>query len=206
MCGRFVLSADQVTIESHYNVALPDSFQPRASIAPSQKAPVVIRQNGASKAVFAGWGLIPGWAKDAAIAKRTFNARAETVDEKPSFRQSFLTGRCLVPATGFIEWQKLEDGTKRPYLIKLASADLFSFAGLWSLWVDRATGLAVPTFTIITTQPNELVAKLHDRMPAMLGKEDEGDWLDRPDKSLLKPFDGSLMEATAWTAASKQLF
>lgn len=194
MCGRFVLTVDQKTIESHYNVVLPERFEPNNNVSPTQQIPIVIKNDQALTAVFARWGLIPSWSKDKAIGYKMINARAETIDEKPSFKTSFKSRRCLIPANGFYEWKTLESGKKIPCLFKLKTGELFSFAGLWSDWIDPVLKSSIATCTIITTEPNPLVATVHDRMPVMLSKDDEKLWLDMPDKSLLCSFNESLME------------
>ncbi len=122
------------------------------------------------------WGLIPSWAKDASGAGRMINARAETVAEKPIYRTALRSRRCLVPANGFFEWRRA--GTSRtPYFIRMKDESLFAFAGLYDSWRDP-NGVTVMTYTIITTEPNALVATIHDRMPVILHREDENRWLD----------------------------
>lgn len=196
MCGRFVLTVDQKTIESHYNVVLPEGFEPNNNVSPTQDIPIIIKSEQALSAVFARWGLIPSWSKDKAIGYKMINARAETIDEKPSFKTSFKSRRCLIPANGFYEWKTLDSGKKIPFLFKLKTGEMFSFAGLWSDWVDPVLKAVITTCTIITTEPNQLVASVHDRMPVMLTHDDEKCWLESPDKSLLDAFDESLMEVS----------
>src|ERR1700748_2514184 len=113
------------------------------------------------------WGLIPYWSKDAKIGFSTINAKAETIATSPTYREAWKRRRCLVPAEWFYEWQKIDAKTKQPYSIALKDESLFAFAGLWERWKDKATGKALETYTIITTDPNELVAPLHDRMPVI---------------------------------------
>jgi putative SOS response-associated peptidase YedK len=124
------------------------------------------------------WGLIPWWAKDRKIGARNINARAETVADKPAFRESFAKRRCLIPADGFYEWQKLPKG-KLPHYIYGADQTPLALAGLWSSWKDPDSGDRVLTCTIITGEPNQLVADIHDRMPVILGKDKWSVWLDR---------------------------
>jgi len=143
------------------------------------------------------WGLIPFWAKDDKIGYKTINARAETIATAPAFRAAFKKRRCLVPASGFYEWKKLEDGSKQPYLIAARDGSPFSFAGLWERWdKDEAP---VETFTIITGEPNSLVADLHNRMPVILDPDDYDVWLTAVDtaipQALLQPFPTQLMTA-----------
>jgi len=125
------------------------------------------------------WGLIPSWAKDLAIGMKLINARAETVAEKPSFRKSFKHRRCLVLADGFYEWQK-ERRVKQPYYIRLKSERPFAFAGLWDHWAD-ADGQVIESCALLTTEPNELMAPIHNRMPVILNPDAYDDWLD-PDQ------------------------
>lgn len=148
------------------------------------------------------WGLIPRWAKDPAIGNRLINARAETVAEKNSFRDSLRKRRCLVPSDGFYEWQKLPGRAgKQPMRIVMKGGEPFAFAGLWDAWKHPETKEIVETFTIITTTANELMAAIHDRMPVILAKEDENEWLDCETEykdallRLLKPFEAEKMTA-----------
>lgn len=152
------------------------------------------------------WGLIPFWAKsesDAAqIRTKTYNARAESIFQKPSFRPYIRTKRCIVPSTGWFDWRH-EGGKKIPYYIKVRDEAIFSMAGIYADWRDPRNGQAVYTFSIITTQANRLMSYIHNtnfRMPVLLHKEDEEIWLfpelkDKDITELLKPFDDSLMEA-----------
>lgn len=172
--------------EAHYNAA------------PSQTLPVVTNKQPDAIQFFS-WGLQPFWAKDAKAVKRAINARAETLAEKPSFRKLLSSKRCLVPADGFFEWQVTEHG-KVPYRILLKEEDTFSFAGLWDEWLDKSTGELLHTYTIITTEANNLVKPIHDRMPVILSPEAEELWLDAHESqeellSLLKPYDATQMKA-----------
>ena len=124
------------------------------------------------------WGLIPAWAKEPSIGNKMINARAESVAEKPAFRAAFRSRRCIVPASGFYEWQRQGRGPKQPYLIRRKDGEPIGFAGLWEGWRDPASGEAVESCTIITCAPNELVAELHDRMPVILDPADYDRWLD----------------------------
>lgn len=150
-----------------------------------------------NEAVLMRWGLIPSWAKDPKIGYKMINARSESILEKPSFKKPFLSQRCLIPASGFYEWQHL-DNKKIPYYFKLKDQDLFAFAGLYDEWKDPE-GYPLKTFTIITTEPNEVVAPIHNRMPVILPEKSEDIWLDHtisdPQKllSLLTPYKNSEM-------------
>jgi putative SOS response-associated peptidase YedK len=150
--------------------------------------------------VLARWGLIPYWAKDAKIGYSLINARADTVAEKPAYRSAFKRRRCLVAADGFYEWKATGGKVKQPYFISLKDKEPFGFAGLWEHWDNPEDGKTVESFSIITTEPNELMAPIHNRMPAILTPEDYAAWLDPeepPDhlKGLLRPYDPSQMEA-----------
>src|SRR5579883_320577 len=143
--------------------------------------------------------LIPSWAKDAKVGSRLANARAETVAEKPSFRSAFKQRRCLIPASGFYEWQKQSTGRKQPFFISPRDGEPFSFAGLWECWHDPE-GEEVQSCAILTTTANEVMQPIHERMPLILGPSAEGQWLDpcaSADalRSLLVPYTGDDMEA-----------
>ena len=176
---------------------------PRYNIAPSQGILVVRAApdgvDGAREAAVLRWGLVPSWAKDPDIGNRMINARAETVAEKPSFRAAFRRRRCLVPATGFYEWQAA-NGPKTPYNIGMADGGLFAMAGLWEHWT-APDGAAVETCAILTTEANELLRPIHARMPVIVAPGDFDLWLDpalaMPEllEPLLRPFDPAAMAA-----------
>lgn len=175
MCGRYAL-VETDGMQARFNIdgPIPD-LAPRYNVAPTQTLPVVVR-NSPNRIAMMRWGLIPSWAKDASGAARMINARAETVAERPAFRSALRSRRCLVPASGFYEWQRA--GTRRtPFYIHLTDTPLFAFAGLYESWRDP-NGETVMSYTIITTEPNEVVASFHDRMPVILHREDEDRWLD----------------------------
>jgi len=206
MCGRFTARLTWQQLHDLYNITAPDigprqnelDLKPRYNVAPSQKVPIVrLDKDGNRELAMLRWGLIPFWAKDDRIGYKTINARAETVATAPSFRAAFKKRRCLVPASGFYEWKKFEDGSKQPYLIQMRDGAPFSFAGLWERW-DKAEA-PVETFTIITGEPNSLVAELHDRMPVILDPDDYEAWLAAADtaipQAMLQPFPAQLMTA-----------
>ncbi|MCS6844043.1 MAG: SOS response-associated peptidase [Caldilineales bacterium] len=176
MCGRFSIFIDPARLAERFQASLPpQGLVPRYNAAPRQDLPVIL--NAEPHAIqLLRWGLVPSWAKDPAVGDRMINARAETLAEKPSFRAALHRRRCLVLADGFYEWQKL-DGSKIPLRIALKSGEPFAFAGLWEMW-QAADGSLLRTFTIVTVPPNELIAPIHDRMPAMLLPEHEAVWLD----------------------------
>jgi len=175
MCGRFTITADPKKLAKRFDAIPPDEpLLPHFNAAPTQDLPVILNE-GSRRIELLRWGLIPSWAKEAAIGNRMINARAESLEDKPSFRDALNRRRCLVLADGFYEWKK-EGGAKRPLRITLRSGKPFAFAGLWERWRDPQ-GKDVRSFTIITTEPNELLAPIHNRMPAMLAPQDERGWL-----------------------------
>jgi putative SOS response-associated peptidase YedK len=150
--------------------------------------------------------MIPFWSKDGKAGFSTINARAETITRSPAFKEPMKHRRCLVPADWFYEWQKLDAKTKQPYAIGLKDGELFAFAGLWDRWRDKATGQALETYTTITTDPNELMEPLHNRMPVILRSQDYGRWLEhcdpaRPPVDLLRPFEANQMKA--WKVSAR---
>jgi putative SOS response-associated peptidase YedK len=206
MCGRFTLTADADTLREAFALgesSAPTLAQliPRYNIAPSQPVAVVVADSdGARKLEFFKWGLIPSWAKDPKIGYKMINARAETLAEKASFRAALKKRRCLVLADGFYEWKK--DGkTKTPMHIQLKSGEPFAFAGLYEFWKPPDAEAFVKSCTLITTSPNSLMEKIHDRMPVILKPQAYDLWLTPGELSaekslpLLKPFAASQMKA-----------
>ena len=181
MCGRYTLTASGEDVADLFALEDVPALLPRYNLAPTQEAAVVrvVAPRAPRTLDLLRWGLIPYWAQDPAIGNRMINARAESVAEKPSYRDSFQRRRCLIPADGFYEWKKAGKA-KQPYLIRRRDRRPFAFAGLWSTWRDRNTPNAVPreTFTILTTSPNDLLRPLHDRMPVILDPTDFAPWLD----------------------------
>ena len=204
MCGRFNQTASGDEVAEAFSLDEAPELAPRYNIAPTQPVAVVGVQpkTGRRGLAMLSWGLVP---RASLGGERGFiNARAETAWEKPSFREAFARRRCLVPATGFYEWQKLDAKRKQPWLIRLASGRVFAFAGLWE---PPAAGGTTPTCTILTTEPNDLARPIHDRMPVILDPVDYALWLDpavtvpaevRP---LLKSFPAGLMTAFPVTTA-----
>ena len=201
MCGRFTLFVDPKDLmEAFPGFALPAEWTPRYNIAPSQPI-AVIPNSGENKIELFRWGLIPSWAKDPTIGNRMINARAETLAEKPAFRAAYRQRRCLVLADGFYEWRKEPGrGTKTPMYIRLESGEPFAFAGLWESW-RGPDDQPIRSCTIITTTPNALVERIHNRMPVILGREAYEPWLDpspqSPDRlgTWLRPYPASQMVA-----------
>jgi len=157
--------------------SLPD-LSPRYNIAPSQQVAIVRQQNGGDRElVFMQWGLIPSWTKDPTVSYKMINARSETAHEKPSFKQAFRSRRCIIPATGFYEWETVGK-EKIPHYIHLHGGEIMSLAGLWERW-KSPEGEEIETCTILTTAANSLVRHLHDRMPVILRRDEFDLWLDR---------------------------
>lgn len=200
MCGRYTLITDINRIAESFGVAPTLETQPRYNIAPTQDI-VAILSNGSPHLSLLRWGLIPAWAKDETIGSRMINARAETLAEKPSFRGLLRGKRCLVVADGFYEWQA-EGKSKTPMYITLQDGQPFAFAGLWDLW-KSPDGRQIQSCTIVTTEPNELMAPIHNRMPAILRPKAYEDWLNPQLRDeqvlthLLKPYPTELMKARA---------
>ena len=175
MCGRYTLTVNIKTVAEVFGVAPTLETTPRYNVAPTQEV-VTILCNGADHLAQLRWGLIPSWAKDESIGSRMINARAETLAEKSSFKRLLSSKRCLVLADGFYEW-KQENGSKTPMYITMKNGEPFAFAGLWDNW-KSPDGQEIRSCTIITTQPNEVVAPIHNRMPAILVPDARELWLD----------------------------
>ena len=208
MCGRFSQTATPEVIAEQFEVKEPlPLFQPRYNIAPSQ--PVVAMRiepdTGTRRLAQLRWGLIPWWAKDPEIGNQCINAMAETVAEKPAFLSAFKKRRCLVIATGFYEWQRQQGYLKQPMCIGLQNKRPFAFAGLWEHWAPTE-GEPLETCTIITTEPNDLMAPIHNRMPVILAPTSYDQWLDptfqqvEPLNALLRPYPSE--ELTAYPVST----
>lgn len=197
MCGRYSLTKPPEESVVIFTDGAPVSLLPRYNVAPSQWMPVIPMQDP-KHVYYYRWGLIPHWAKEEKIGFKMLNARAETLLEKPAFRGPMRTQRCLVPADGFYEWKQTEGG-KQPYRIILREKDLFYFAGLYDSW-QGPNGKLIGSYTIITTEPNELMIDIHDRMPVILPKEMTRRWLDPDEKpeylhAALQPYSAAAMRA-----------
>ncbi len=182
MCGRFSLSAPASELAQIFDLPEEPVLVPRYNIAPTQPVGIVRAPSTRSSVSTPGrewaltlWGLIPSWAKDPSIANSLINARAETVTEKPAFRAAFKRRRCLVPATGFYEWQRQEK-RKQPYYMTVQDGRPFAIAGLWETW-HGPDGSEIETCTLLTTEANALMEPLHNRMPVIIAPEDYADWL-----------------------------
>lgn len=209
MCGRFTSKAEPEDVEKEFKIGKVDPalFTARFNIAPTQMIPVVLESKGARLVNQLRWGLIPSWAKDDSIGSKLINARAETLAEKPSFKNAFARRRCLIPASGFYEWQKQAKGAKQPFYFYLQDKPVFGFAGLWESWIDKMTGEELETCTIITTTANEVLEPVHERMPVILKPENYDLWLDEKEKNtdrlqrLLAPYPPDEMAAHAVSRA-----
>jgi putative SOS response-associated peptidase YedK len=202
MCGRYSFAIEDALILERFGIRVRTAiYKARYNCAPSQNL-AVIANDAPDTLKFFRWGLVPSWAKDPSAGNKLINARGETVAEKPSFKNAFRNRRCLVPATGFFEWQHGGRAAPwrgpSPWHIRMKNGDPFCFAGLWDQWVSGG-GEIIHSFTIITTSPNKLMEPIHDRMPVILHRDDERRWIaPQPDPSLaelLKPFPEEMMEA-----------
>jgi putative SOS response-associated peptidase YedK len=181
MCGRYVRRSDKQRIAEHFQVhgpSLPD-FGPSWNVAPQTFQPVIRlnRDTGDREIVLMRWGLVPFWARDAKVGYSTINAQAETIRISPTYREAFKHRRCLVPADAFYEWQKIGPKTKQPFAIALKNGEPYAFAGLWEIWRGTEAGTALRSFAIVTTDPNEVVQPLHNRMPVIVPERDYDRWL-----------------------------
>ena len=201
MCGRFTLTADINKIQQSFpGVELPPEMPARFNISPSQPV-AVIPNDGKNRLDYFVWGLIPSWAKDPSIGNRMINARAETLIEKPAYRAAFRRRRCLVLADGFYEWRMEADGKRKtPMYIRMTDGKPFAFAGLWENW-NSPDGSQILSCTIITTNPNALMAGIHNRMPVILSKDAYPTWLETDEQdphrleTLLNPYPEARMMA-----------
>jgi putative SOS response-associated peptidase YedK len=198
MCGRFVIA---FTDGFHVRFKVPEDIEmvtPRFNIAPSQRSPIILRESP-NRLEMMRWGLIPSFAKEKNMGLKMINARAETVNEKTMFKKLMTRNRCLVPATGFYEWMKTDDG-KVPYYIKPRDKRYISFAGLYDNWRSPEDG-TISSFTILTTTANDLMRPIHDRMPVILKEDDEEKWLekveleDRELRAMFTPYPSDELEA-----------
>jgi putative SOS response-associated peptidase YedK len=201
MCGRYVLGRQEGFTE-RFKLQRPlDGFFPRYNAAPTQQLPVVLEQpDGERLAELMRWGLIFPWAKDDPKAPRPFNARSETLAENAAFRKLASRQRCLVPAEGFYEWQQAERGRgKQPYYFTVRDEPFLAFAGIYDHYRDES-GQEMGSYAVLTTSPNELMSRYHNRMPVILRPDDEADWLDPAATDPLalerfyEPFPADLME------------
>jgi putative SOS response-associated peptidase YedK len=203
MCGRYVRRSDkQLLVDYFHTGATVFDIPPSYNIAPTTFQPVIRldRDTGEREITMMRWGLIPSWCKDVKLLGiSTINAKAESLMVKPMWRQPFKKRRCLIPADAFYEWKKLDAKTKQPYAFGMKNGEPFAFAGVWERWMapDKKP---IDSFAIITTDPNELAAKVHNRMPVIVEAKDYSRWLTRADEEqplldLLRPYDADQMNA-----------
>ncbi|HSM56486.1 MAG TPA: SOS response-associated peptidase [Candidatus Sulfomarinibacteraceae bacterium] len=201
MCGRFTLIIPGEELAHAFNLPQAPTLTPRYNIAPTQPVAAVRQhpESGQRELTYLHWGLIPFWAKDTSMASRMINARSETVAEKPAYRAAFKYRRCIIPASGFYEWQK-QNGQKQPHYIHHAEGAPLGLAGLWEHW-QGADGSEIESCTILTTRPNDLIKPLHNRMPVILEPEDYDAWLQSDGRKqeelqhLLRPAADDMLEA-----------
>jgi len=223
MCGRYTLKTPNPRLQELFGLQDLPHLVPRFNIAPTQSVFAIRAADSAAalrEAVMLRWGLIPFWAKDMAIGNTMINARAETVAEKPSFRQAFLKRRCLIPADGFFEWEKLANGKKQPWWIRMKDEEAFAMAGLWESWSPKVkpeltdegeshSQKTVQSCTILTINANADMKSLHDRMPVILPIEAWDAWLNPSTEkaalqALLKPLeDGHLIRSAVSTIVNR---
>src|ERR1700735_5225782 len=190
MCGRFTVKATWAELVALYRLTMavpPHNLRPRYNVCPTDPVDVVTAER---QLVTMRWGLVPwGWGKPLKeLRVATFNARADTVETKPVFRDAFKRTRCLIPMSGYYEWQATPGGKQPWYFTAAGGAPLLTAAGLWDEWKDRATGEQLKSCTMIITEPNEFVAEIHDRMPALLSEKQFAPWLSgKAGAELLKP-------------------
>ena len=197
MCGRVTQSSGSIRHAIVEGIDVPDNrvhnYPPRWNAAPSQDL-LVIRRNHQTREISLDplrWGLIPYWCQDPKGGRKPINAKGETVDRLPTFREAYRRRRCILPVDGFYEWKALKwQKAKQPYAIAMKDGQPFGIGGLWENWKDPASGEWIRTFAVITTDANELVAEIHDRMPLILAVGDYNRWLsDEPDpRDLMRPF------------------
>jgi putative SOS response-associated peptidase YedK len=208
MCGRYANTCSTEELNARFDVGWEQTAPPHYNIAPGQQVAIVreaahaVRAESKRELAFVKWGLIPSWAKDPAIGHHLINARAETLGEKPAFRNAWRRHHCLIPATAFYEWQG-PPGHKQPWCIAMADHAPFGMAGLWERWRDPA-GETVETCTIITTDANALIGQLHDRMPLIIPPEDYARWLDSANPhadKLVQPYPSERMRA--WRVSTR---
>ena len=202
MCGRFALIVSGEAVAEQFQLTETPFLAPRYNIAPTQPVAAVrlAPHSTQRELTHFHWGLIPSWAKDTKMSARMINARAETVADKPSFRAAFKRRRCLIPASGFYEWQQQSSGGKQPIFIQAHDGSLLALAGLWETW-HSPDGSEIDSCTILTTEPNELMAPIHNRMPVIIEPADFAMWLDPGDRPedglhLLRPYPASQMTTT----------
>jgi putative SOS response-associated peptidase YedK len=209
MCGRFARRSTQEVLADWFGVEIEDMpwFAPSYNVAPQTSQPVVRLNHDTGKREIAmmRWGLVPYWSKDAKVGYSTINARAEEAASKPLFREALKRRRCLIPADAFYEWQRLDPKTKVPFAFAMRNGEPYAFAGLWERWKPKE-GEPLESFTILTTDPNELAEPVHNRMPVILDPRDYARWMEpgnpeRPPVDLLRPYPAEKMRS--WTVGDR---
>ncbi|HEX8720105.1 MAG TPA: SOS response-associated peptidase [Pyrinomonadaceae bacterium] len=175
MCGRYAQRTDPKRLAKEFKVAEVINASPRYNIAPTQEVLAVRESADGREMTLYKWGLVPSWAEDASVGAKLINARSETVTEKPSFRDAFRRRRCVIPADGFYEWRRVE-GRKQPFFFRMRDERPFGFAGLWERWEGEG-GRVINSCAILTTEANEVLRPVHDRMPVILHPDDYELWL-----------------------------
>jgi putative SOS response-associated peptidase YedK len=194
MCGRYTIYTKAEVLEERFHAHMdPAGYSPNYNVAPTQYNPVILN-DAPEEIVVANWGYVPHWVKNPQEAKPMINARVETIAEKPYFRDSYKKRQCLVLADGFYEWDR-KGSKKIPYYIKLKGEEPFAMAGIWDE-IKEADGKKYKTFSIITSAPNKLLNKIHNRMPVILNEEEELKWLEGnlEHDALISPFSEELMD------------
>ena len=178
MCGRFALFATSAELAAHFGLteAIAEALPPHYNVTPGQAVAVVREREGVRRLDFLKWGLVPFWAKDASIGHRLVNARLDSLDGKPAFREAFTRRRCLIAASGFYEWGEAVQGRRPPFFVRGRDEPLLAFAGLWERW--RAPDGTLETCVIVTTDANATLGSIHDRMPVLVARADHAKWLD----------------------------
>ena len=209
MCGRYYRRFDKQQIAEAFQTGVPPTFEilPTFNVAPQTFQPIVRvnEDSGARELSLMRWGLLPFWAKESKVGFNTINAKAENLATSPCYREPWKRRRCIIPLNGFYEWHSLGPKQKQPYAVGLKSGQTFGVAGLWDRWKDKASGHTVETFTVITTDPNQLMEPFHDRMPVILKPQDYARWLAPGDPArlpvdLLRPYPDQ--EMIAWKVSS----
>lgn len=177
MCGRYVITSPPEAIKSYFEYREMPNFPQRFNIAPTQPIPIVRMNAGNPEFVLVRWGLVPSWMKEINPSRPLINARAETLLEKPSFKRAAMRRRCLLPVNGFYEWQRVKGAAPKPYYIQKKDGGLFAMAGIWEHW-QGADGSEIESAAVITTAANDTLAPIHHRMPVILDKAAQADWLN----------------------------
>ena len=204
MCGRFALGIPKKRLEEVFGLPAPDGYAPRYNVAPGTNV-LALQAGGEPRLAFRRWGLVPPWADDPKVGFRLINARSETVFDKPSFRDGVRSHRLLVPAQAFYEWRR-EGRSRTPFALAVNDADCFAMAGIGAGWTDPATGEVLETLSVLTCEPNAVMAPIHERMPVILPPTAWPGWLDPATgrealARLLVPYPAEGMRA--WPVASR---